>query len=96
MSVGIQQTKTQIDGTSGNLVRDFENALIPLTRFASWLDATPDASLTALGYTSGEVAILKSAYADFEQLIAIYQGTQNLLLAKDFRTFGHQLWGAGL
>jgi hypothetical protein len=29
-------------------------------------------------------------------LIAIYRGTQNLAAARDFRTFLHQLWGAGI
>jgi hypothetical protein len=64
MSVGITYTKAQIDGTSGNLARDLENALIPLERFAQWLAATPDATLIALGYTQGEVNILKVGVCD--------------------------------
>lgn len=97
MSVGITYTKAQIDGTAGNLARDFENAIVPLERFAQWLQATPDATLISLGYVQAEVNTLKSAYVtDVLTLIAIYRGTSNLATARDFRTFLHQLWGAGI
>jgi hypothetical protein len=97
MSVGSPITKAQLDGQSGSLIIEFENALNRIKRFSDYLAATSDPTLTALGYSAGEIAILRSAYVtDLGALFAIYAGTQNLAVARDFRTFGHQLWGTGI
>lgn len=98
MSVGLSApSKAQIDALAGSLPMTLENWIVQVERFQAFLAATLDATLTAspYSYTAGEVAILKSAYNDFTQLIAIYRGTQNLAVAKDFRTFSKQLIGTG-
>lgn len=98
MSVGIQPSKSVLDGMAGSLAIELENAIARIERMQAFLALTPDATLQAApySYTAGEVAILKSAYTELTQLIAIYRGQQNLTTAKDFRTFPKQLWGLGL
>lgn len=97
MSVGIQNTKQQIDSTAGLFVQ-LMNVFDQISRMQTFLLATPDATLTSApyNYTAGEVAQLKSAFSDHAQLIAIYQGAQSLAVAKDFRTFSKPLIGTGL
>lgn len=98
MSVGIVPAKGNIDAISGQLVNDLEYVFSRIEKMQTWLLATPDATLTAApySYTSGEVAQLKSAYADLMQLITIYRGSTNLSVAKDFRTFAKLLAGIGV
>lgn len=97
MAVGIQPDKAAVDNTAGSLARDLNNQFLRVQAFKAWLDGKPDAELIATyGYTSGEVATLKSAYADLDQLRTIYQGSANLATAKNFRTFADDLWGFGL
>jgi hypothetical protein len=98
MSVGLSQpSKAQIDALAGSLPMTLEDWIVRVERFQAFLAATLDATLTAApyNYTAGEVAILKSAFTDFTQLIAIYRGSQNLASAKDFRAFSKQLIGTG-
>lgn len=98
MSVGLNTpTKAQIDATAGSLPMTLEDWIVRVERMQAFLAATLDATLTSApyNYTAGEVAILKSAFTDYTQLIAIYRGSQNLASAKDFRTFSKQLIGTG-
>lgn len=93
--VGIQVTKGEIDSRMGQMARDFQGVFSDLQILKSFFDATLDADLVALGYTAGEVAVLKSAIADMFQLYQISIGAQNLTNAKNFTTFLRQLWGVG-
>lgn len=98
MSVGLNTpSKSQIDGLAGSLPMTLEDWIVRVERFQAFLAATLDATLTAApySYTAQEVANLKSAYTDLTQLIAIYRGTQNLAVAKDFRSFTKLLIGTG-
>lgn len=95
MSVGILTTKGEIDSRMGQLARDYQKVFRDLAILKSYFDATTDPTLVALGYTAGEVAILKSAIADLNQLYDISRGAANLTTAKDFNTFVRQLWGVG-
>jgi hypothetical protein len=60
-----------------------------------FLLATPDPELLELGYTADEVASLKTAFADLQQLGEIWTGAEALAAPKDFRTFVSRLWGVG-
>lgn len=95
MSVGIQVTKGEIDSRVGQIARDFQKLFRDLPILKNFLDATPDADLIALGYTAGEVATIKTAINDLEQLRGIWLGTSNLANVKDFTTFVRRLWGVG-
>ncbi len=91
MSVGYSLTKAGIDTHSGNLAANLRNCLDDIAKYKAWLDATVDADLTALGYTSGEVAVLKSAFTDLNKVRDIYYGVATQSSTYDFTTFAKQL-----
>jgi hypothetical protein len=95
MSLGLAVSKLELDSRSGEIARTFQRAFDDVLVLKGFLDATPDADLVALGYTSDEVAVLKTAWADLTQLANIWAGTANLAQAKDFRTFVRRIWGVG-
>ena len=95
MSVGLPVTKGEVDTRAGDLARSFQQAFENVATMQTYLEATPNADLVALGYTDQEVATLKTAFADLTQLTTIWTGTAALPAAKDFRIFVRQLWGVG-
>lgn len=96
MSIGIIATKGEIDSRMGQLARDYQKVFRDLAVLKGYFDATTDPTLIALGFTSGETAILKSAIGDLNQLYDISRGVATLPVAKDFTTFVRQLWGVGV
>ena len=95
MNIGIQVTKDQINAVAGNLALDIADVGSRVTQFKAWLDTKSVEDLEALGFTAEEAAVIKSAYADAAQHIAIFTGAAALAQAKDFRLFLRQLWGFG-
>lgn len=95
MSVGLAVTKGEIDSRAGDIARTFQRAFEDVGTMKTYLDATVEADLIALGYTANEVAVLKTAWADLAQLATIWIGSAALPAAKDFRQFVRQLWGVG-
>lgn len=95
MSVGLPVTKQEIDQRAGDIARTFQRAFDDVAVMKTYLDATVEADLVALGYTSDEVATLKTAWADLAELGTIWVGAATLPAAKDFRTFVRRIWGVG-
>ena len=95
MSLGLEVTKTQVDGVAGTIARDINRLFEDIVTFNLWLDGKSVADLEAMGYSTNEANVLKSAYADAAQLQTIFTGAANLASVKDFRTFLRQLWGLG-
>jgi hypothetical protein len=95
MSVGLPVTKTEIDTRAGDIARGFQKAFEDVLTMQTYLEATPNPDLIALGFTDAEVATLKTAFTDLSQLSRIWAGAEALATAKDFRTFVRQLWGVG-
>lgn len=95
MSVGMEVTKSEIDTRAGDLARTFQRAFGDVVTMQSYLVSTPNADLEALGYTPEDVAALKTAFADLQQLGEIWIGAIALEAPKDFRTFVSRLWGVG-
>lgn len=93
--VGLQTSRSEIDAVAGSIARDLNVLMKRVTVLKAYLDQTPDADLTAMGYTAQDVALLKSAFADAAQLEAIFRGAGTLADAKDFRAFLRQVWGLG-
>lgn len=96
MPIGIIATKGEIDSRMGQLARDYQKLFRDLGILKTYFDATSNATLEGLGYTPGEVAVLKSAIADLNQLYDISRGAVNLPAVKDFQSFVRQLWGVGV
>jgi hypothetical protein len=95
MSVGLPVSKQEIDSRSGDTARLFQRGFEDVVTMQSYLDQTPEADLIALGYTSDDVATLKTAFNDLSQLGRIFTGQEALATAKDFRTFVRRIWGVG-
>jgi hypothetical protein len=93
MSLGYPTTKNDIDSRAGGLAIDLRQRFRDAQNFKVWLDAEVDADLTARGYTSNDIARLRSAAADMDKLAQIYFGTLNLPAVYDFRTFTKFLTG---
>jgi len=95
MSIGLAATKSEIDSRSGDLARNFQRSFNQVEVLKAYMDATPDADLITLGYTLPEVANLKTAVNEMNQLAGIWNGTANLSVAKDFKIFIQRLWEVG-
>ena len=93
--VGLAVTKSEIDSRAGDIARTFQRAFEDVATLKLYLDGTDEATLVALGYTSNEVAVLKTAWADLAELGTIWIGAAALPAAKDFRQFVKQIWGVG-
>jgi hypothetical protein len=96
MSVGLPVTKQEIDTRSGDIARMFQRLAGDAVTLKGYLDSTTEEVLIEFGYTSNEVAVLKTAIADLEQLVfRIGYGSEALPAPKDFTVFLRQLWGVG-
>lgn len=86
MSLGYLVTKNDVDSKVASLALTLRTNFDAVRNFKIWLDTKTDPDLTAMGYTSGEVATLRSATADMDELRRIYEG---LIAAgqKDYRAF---------
>ena len=95
MSVGFTVTKADLDARAGSIALDLRSVLDRVRIYKQTLDTLSVANLQALGYavSPDEASILKSAFSDLDQLRTIYEGTANLTVAKDFRTFAKLLTG---
>lgn len=95
MAIGILVTKGEIDTITGNLARTFQRSFRDVETMKTFLNITTDQELIALGYTAGEVTIIKGSINDLFQLKSIWEGTSNLTVAKNFTSPLRQLWGLG-
>jgi len=91
MSVGFPALKPDIDSHAGSAVVALRDALEQIDRIKTFLDGKSDSDLTGLGYGSGDVAVLKSAFADLAKLSRIARGLDTQPGASDFFWFARQL-----
>lgn len=95
MPAGLAVTKETLNARAGSVALQARSLFEQTAAVKEWLDATPNADMEAMGFSAGEVAVIKSAFADLDQLRTIWQGTANLPASKDFRQWTRQLWGLG-
>jgi len=95
MAVGYSPTKPEIDARAGDIARRFQAAFDDVATMSGFLSRTVDQDLIALGYSTADVADLKTAFADLAQLGRIWGGLDPLAAPKDFRVFVSRLWGVG-
>lgn len=93
--VGLSVTKNDLDLLAGSMARDLVVTVNRVASFKAWLDGQLDADLTALGYSAGDIANLRSAFVDAAQLATLFKGTATLGVAKDFAVFLKRLAGLG-
>ena len=94
MALGYPVTKNSVDSQAGLVALTLRTNFDAIRHFKIWLDTQLDGTLTGMGYSAGEVAQLRSAVGDMDQLRTIYEGGAALAVAKDFRTFAKLLTGA--
>ncbi|HYH69397.1 MAG TPA: hypothetical protein VD866_32180 [Urbifossiella sp.] len=102
MAIGLYVGKSDLDFAAGRAAQSISNAFTQVRALKAYLDAKTTAELQALelaagtvAYTSGEVASLKSAVNDLDQLRTIYEGAAALPAVKDFRAFVKLILGVG-
>ena len=94
MAVGLSVTKDEINARAGDIARGFQKAFEDVLTMQTYLEATPNPDLVALGFTDSDVAILKTAFVDLTELGSIWAGGPGTV-PKDYRAFVRQLWGVG-
>lgn len=72
-AVGIPVTKQQADQAFGNFFKDLNALMIKGKELCDWADAKSVADLEALGYTTSEANLLKSAVAEQEADFTDYE-----------------------
>jgi hypothetical protein len=87
MSVGYPVTKTDLDNRMGALIVNVRDALNACVLFKALLDDTsilPDATLTALGYSAGEITQIRAAFSSMKSLSDISRAVSTQPSANDF------------
>jgi hypothetical protein len=88
MAIGTPATKADVNGMVTLVARQLHGAFNTVQQFKTWLDATTDAQLTAMGFdVSADTPQLRSAMVDADKLRTIFQGTGTQASTYDFRTF---------
>lgn len=87
MSTGYPITKLDLDNKMGALAVALRDDLNDCVTFKAILDDTsilPDATLTGLGYSSGEITQIRAAFTALAKLSDIARGTTTQSPANDF------------
>ena len=88
MSIGFTTTKADIDARAGQLVTTVRDGLLRCAQFCDLLNDTSifpnDAALTALGYTSSEVTILRASFTDLKALYNVARAAGTVPANNDF------------
>jgi hypothetical protein len=95
MSVGLNPSKNDIDQVAGSIARDFFNLFRRTSNLKYFLDGKTDADLTALGYSPGDIASLRSAAAALDNMRQVWEGGRALATPEDQRTFPRRICGMG-
>jgi hypothetical protein len=96
MSVGIITNKGTLDLQAGTLAQQIGIWARSATNLNQYLLAATEADLEALGYSTADVALLKSASGDMAKLAQIFEGAAEQTPAYDFRTFTARIAGLQL
>lgn len=96
MAVGGTVTINEINSAASQIARQVFSALQNAQQMKAWLDGKLDADLIALGFSSGDVAILKSAFTDLDKVRQIFEGSITQSTTYDFRQFSKQLLGIAI
>jgi antibiotic biosynthesis monooxygenase (ABM) superfamily enzyme len=93
MSVGFPTDKGTVDQRVASVAWQLRSTFEQVATIKAWLDTQTDQDLIDRGYTSGEVAVLKSAYTDLDNLGKVAHGQQAQSPANDFFFWAKQLLG---
>jgi hypothetical protein len=93
MTIGITVQKPGLDQKLGEIALNLRSDFRRIEEMRHYMLITPDSTLVAMGYTAAEVAIIKSALADADQVRRVWTGEAVQAAAQDFRLNLDQLAG---
>jgi len=96
MALGAAISQSEVNQVAAAIARQAFSLFATVAEFSTFLLATPDATLVALGFSAGEVATLKSGIADLVQLKTVFEGTGTRTPAYDYRQFTKLFLGVGV
>jgi hypothetical protein len=96
MAAGFPFGLNDINSRAGSLSVAVRDIMRQVQTFKAELDTQVDAYYTGLGMSAGDLANLRSSYADLNDLANIYQAvtSSHLTGTYDYRTFSKLMWGA--
>ncbi|MEV4173985.1 hypothetical protein [Nonomuraea sp. NPDC049709] len=98
MTAGIPINQDRINTQAGAIAASVFSALQNVEEFKAWLDTISVNDLeTVYGFSADDANVLKSAYADLADLVAIWAGgAPAATLPHDYRVFARRLIGVGV
>lgn len=87
MAAGYPMTKADLDNRMGGMIVAVRDSLIACVALKAMLDDTsmlPDATLTGLGYTGGDITQIRAAFTAMKSLSDISRGLATQPAANDF------------
>lgn len=93
---GIPFNKDVLNHDVGSVTRQLYAAFANVKKLQDQLTATPNQTLTDMGFSAQDIADIKSAFTDMDNLRQVFEGGRNQQTAYDFRTFAKRLIGSGL
>jgi methyl-accepting chemotaxis protein len=96
MTVGRPITQSEFNTIASSIAASLFDTMDNIAKVKAVLDGMSTGDLTALGYTSDEAGLLKSAFNDMEVLRQVFTGASPQASAFDFRTFPRRLLGVGI
>lgn len=93
MAAGYQINQSVVNNRVGSTAAAVIGALSDARKVQGWLLATPDATLTAMGFSAQDVADMKSAFIDLVKLADIFDGVQTQASTYNFGSFSKRLVG---
>jgi hypothetical protein len=85
MAVGFPVAKIDLDSTLGQISLQLRDSISRVTVLKGRVDALTDAELEGLGYTPGDIVLLKASIADLYAIQQIAFGQVTLPTVYDFR-----------
>lgn len=98
-NTGYPVTKTDLDNTMGRLVVSLRNDLIAVASLKTQLDDSTllnDTNLALLGYTSGDITLIRASFTDLTKLWDISRAAATQSPANDFWFNAKHLAGLNL
>jgi hypothetical protein len=93
MAAGYPADKPAVDARIGSLIISLRDQLEDITRVKAWFDRQPDADLIAQGWSTDDVATMKSAFTDLDKLAKIANGQATQATQNDFFFWADKLTG---
>lgn len=93
MSVGYPDNKAAMDARAGGLAIQARDLFAAVGNFQAYLASKTDSELVTLGYTQGEVTLLKSAFTQLDALRLVATGQQTVPAANNFLFNSNKLVG---